>query len=182
VQLVLASGSPQRRAILEQLGVGFTVRVPAVEELERGEPATVALENARRKSAAARREREELVLGCDTLVALDGQIFGKPGDEHAARRTLQTLSGDTHEVLSGLSLWVAGAERMTVARTEVSFRALSPQLLEWYLARGEWRERSGGYAIQGAGCALVAGVHGEVQNVVGLPVASLLELYPQLLE
>ena len=180
--LVLASGSPQRRAILERLGVRFTVRVPQVAELDAGEPAAVALENARRKSSAVRAGEHELVLGCDTLVALAGEIYGKPADEAAARRTLGALSGHTHEVLSGISLWVGGQERLALARTEVSFRPVPHELLDWYVARGEWRERSGGYAIQGAGSALVAGVSGDVQNVVGLPVARLLDVYPQLLD
>jgi nucleoside triphosphate pyrophosphatase len=181
VQLVLASGSPQRRAILERLGVRFVVRVPEVEEIERGEPAEAALENARRKAAGVDRAEGEVVLGCDTIVSLGGEIFGKPADERAARRTLEALSGATHEVLSGISLLAEGRERGAVARTEVSFRKISRELLEWYLARGEWRQRSGGYAIQGAGSALVTGVRGDVQNVVGLPVATLLDICPQLL-
>ena len=181
MRLVLASGSPQRREILERLGVSFEVRVPEVAELETGEPGAVALENARRKSCAVRAGQDELVLGCDTLVALAGEIYGKPADEADARRTLGSLSGQTHEVLSGISLWVGGEERVALARTEVSFRALSRELIDWYVARGEWCERSGGYAIQGAGSALVAGVSGDVQNVVGLPVATLLDVFPQLL-
>jgi septum formation protein len=181
---VLASASPQRRAILERLGVAFELRPVEVPERKRGEPAQVALENARRKARAASRapEEEEVVLGCDTIVCLDGTIYGKPADEAAARRTLRALGGKTHEVLSGLVLLLAGEERSAVARTEVTFRELDEPLLDWYVATGEWRGRSGAYAIQKAGAALVRAIEGEGENVVGLPVATLLDLYPELLQ
>jgi septum formation protein len=180
--LVLASRSPQRRAILERLGVRFTVRASDAPELESGEPGAIARENALRKARAARLPgRAEAVLGCDTVVALDGALYGKPGGEGEARATLRALSGATHEVLSGLALLLPGEERTALARTEVSFRRLSEAQIDWYLATGEWRDRAGGYAIQGAGAALVRAVQGDYENVVGLPLASLLELYPELL-
>ena len=180
--LVLASSSPQRRAILERLGIAFEVREVDVRELERGEPRQVALENARRKAqAAARAAAEEVVLGCDTIVCRDGAIYGKPADEAAARETLRALGGATHEVLSGLVLLMPGGERSAVARTAVTFRELDDDLLEWYVTTGEWRGRSGGYAIQKAGAALVRTLDGECENVVGLPVATLLDLCPELL-
>ena len=180
--LVLASGSPQRRAILQRLGVDFEVRAADVAELDSGEPAQVALHNARVKAhAVARPGEQELVIGCDTIVCLDGTIHGKPADEAAARATLRALSGATHEVLSGLVLLMPDEERSALARTAVTFRALDDGLLDWYLATGEWRGRSGAYAIQKAGAALVRSIEGECENVVGLPLASLLDLYPQLL-
>jgi septum formation protein len=124
----------------------------------------------------------ELVLGCDTLVALRGVIYGKPPEENAARATLEALSGAAHEVISGLAVLGPGArERVAVARTRVSFRELSEELLDWYLATGEWRGRAGGYAIQGAGAALVREIEGDYENVVGLPVAALLDLVPELM-
>jgi septum formation protein len=187
LQLVLASGSPQRRALLERLGVAFTVRATDVEELDRGDPAEVALENALRKARAAGElgagGAAELVLGCDTLVALDGAIYGKPADAGGARATLEALSGATHEVLGGLALLGGGdaPERTAVVRTAVTFRELDGELLDWYLARGEWRGRAGGYAIQGAGAALVRTVQGDYENIVGLPLATLLDLCPELL-
>lgn len=201
-RLVLASRSPQRSAILTRLGVAFETRPTDVEELEAGEPSEVALQNALRKARAARRaldgerpgsaeptggakrpgeEAERLVLGVDTVVALDGRIYGKPADEQAARETLRALSGETHTVLSGLALLDRGNETTAVARTEVSFRQVGEGLLDWYLATGEWRERAGGYAIQGAGSALVSRIEGDYENVVGLPVATLLDVCPQLL-
>ncbi len=184
--LVLASGSPQRRAMLERLGVAFTVRPSGVTELDRGEPGAIAMENALRKARAVRRPGvQETVLGCDTLVALAGVIYGKPPDESAARETLRALSGARHEVVSALALLLGGAgedgPRTVIARTAVTFRVLGEGLLDWYLATGEWRGRAGGYAIQGAGAALVRSVEGDYENVVGLPLAALLDVYPELL-
>jgi septum formation protein len=179
---VLASASPQRRAILERLGVRFTVRVTGVAELEQGDPRQLTVENASRKArAAVRVGAQEVVLGCDTVVALDGVVYRKPADQRGARATLRALSGSTHEVLSGLALVVGGEERTALACTEVSFRALEESALSWYLGTGEWRGRAGAYAIQGAGAALVERVCGSYENVVGLPLAALLEIYPELL-
>lgn len=180
--LVLASASPQRRAILERLGVSFEVRPTNVEELAQGDPAEVAAENAMRKALAARRpDTPEAVLGVDTLVALNGEIYGKPANEREARATIAALSGATHRVLSGVALLLPeGEERTAVVTTEVTFRPLSEDLLDWYVSVGEWRDRSGGYAIQGRGSILTRGVKGDVQNVVGLPLAALLDVYPEL--
>jgi len=161
------------------------VRVADVDELttadERGDAGPTTVENALRKARAVARAAEEVVIGCDTVVVLGGRIYGKPADERQARRTLGALAGRTHEVTSGLAVLADGEERTAIARTEVSFRAIGPRLLDWYLASGEWRERAGGYAIQGAGAALVRSLAGEYENVVGLPVASLIDLYPRLL-
>src|SRR4051795_11758661 len=132
--LILASRSPQRRAILEQLGIEFEVVVPDVKELEGGDPRGMVVENALRK---ARSVKGELVLGVDTTVALDGVSYGKPTDEAEARRTLEVLSGRTHEVWSGIAL----NDRTAAACTEVTFRRLDERILDWYLESGEWRER-----------------------------------------
>lgn len=188
--LVLASGSPQRRELLARLGVPFTVRVTDVSELDQGEdPAAVALENALRKARAALRpDACEAVLGCDTLVTLDGVIYGKPADTSAARATIAALAGRTHEVISGLALLLGGAdaasgaqieERTALARARVTFRTLREDELERYVATEEWRGRSGGYAIQGAGARLATVIDGEVENVVGLPLAPLCALWPE---
>jgi septum formation protein len=192
-RLVLASSSPQRRAILERLGVSFTVRPSDVEEIAHGDPSEVALENALRKARAVQElGASEVVLGCDTLVALEGAIYGKPRDEREARATLQALSGATHEVISGVAVLLGGegssatdrsqgAQRTALARTAVTFRTLDEELLDWSLASGEWRGRAGGYAIQGTGAALIRKIEGDYENVVGLPLASLLDVYPELL-
>jgi septum formation protein len=180
--LVLASRSPQRRAILEQLGVRFSVQVPAVEELETGPPHEVAIENAYRKaSAVAPGTPDALVLGVDTVVSLGARLYGKPDDADEARSTLNALAGRRHAVVSGICLIEDGRTRTAAASTLVEFRPLDDGVIDWYLASGEWRERAGGYAIQGRGAALVAGIEGDFLNVVGLPVATLLELAPSLL-
>jgi septum formation protein len=180
-RLVLASGSPQRRAILAGLGLDFEVRATHVEELAVGEPRAVAAENALRKARAAVTGADELVVGCDTLVATEQALWGKPDDERAAALALRALSGRAHEVVSGLALIAGGQTRTAVEVTRVTFRPLDAQTIAWYLACGEWRGRAGGYAIQGRGAALVRRIEGDYLNVVGLPVAALLELEPALL-
>jgi septum formation protein len=172
-RLVLASRSPQRRAILEQVGIDFEVVVPEVEELTEGEPGAVVIENALRKARAV---AGELVLACDTEVVLGGRAYGKPRDEREAERFLRELSGREHRVVSGLALIEDGREATAAAWTGVTFRRLDEPTLRWYLDSGEWRERAGGYAIQGRGAALVAAIDGDYLNVVGLPLATLLEL------
>jgi septum formation protein len=176
--LILASRSPQRRAILEQLGIDFRVEEPDVEELTTGDPRRLVTENARRKAAAVRGDR---VLGVDTAVVLDGRAFGKPADEAEAETFLRRLSGRTHEVMSGIVLRLDREERSDVAVTRVRFRLLEQRDLDWYIASGEWRERAGGYAIQERGAALAESIDGDYWNVVGLPVAALLRLAPDVL-
>jgi septum formation protein len=178
-RLILASASPQRRAILEQLGVDFEVRPADVEEETAGHPPSVALENARRKALAV---PGDLVLGADTDVALDGEVLGKPRDAAHARELISRLAGRRHEVVGGIALAAGGSVVASdVVVTEVEFRALGGEVIDWYVATGEWEGRAGGYAIQGRGAALVAGVYGDYLNVVGLPLARLLELWPSLL-
>jgi septum formation protein len=172
--IVLASSSPRRRAILELLGIEFTVVVPAYEEADVPglAPAELAEAHARGKAAAVAGER---VLGVDTLVALDGRIYGKPRDEDEARAFLAALSGRTHTVHSGLCLRVDGVEHVRRAESGVTFAPLSDADVDWYLGTGEWRDRAGAYAVQGRGAALVRAVRGDFQNVVGLPVPELLD-------
>jgi septum formation protein len=154
--------------------------VPEVEEVGEGDPADAVLENARRKAAAANAP-DALVIGCDTDVAVDGRALGKPADEAAAREFLELLSGRSHEVLSGLVLLGPETDRIRegVARTVVTFRTLDAALGR-YLSSGEWRERAGGYAIQGLGSTLAERIEGDLTNVIGLPLALLLELAPEL--
>lgn len=183
LKVVLASRSPQRRELLERLGVQFEVEAPDVEEVGDGDPADAVLENARRKAAAVDADGA-LVIGCDTDVMIDGRALGKPADEAAARGSLELLSGRSHEVLSGLVLLGPQADRIRegVARSVVTFRSLGSDDVDRYLASGEWRERAGGYAIQGLGSTLAERVEGDLSNVVGLPLALLLELAPELAE
>lgn len=188
MELILASGSPQRRALIEALGVEFAVAPTEVEELEAGEPHEVVLENALRKALAALSETPAgvLVIGADTVVVLEEQIRGKPADADEAREQLRALSGCTHDVLSGLVvLGPIGeddppGERTGVERSRVSFRRLDDGLIDRYIDSGEWRGRAGGYAVQGLGSTLVERVDGELANVIGLPVQLLLRLAPEL--
>jgi septum formation protein len=179
-RLILASGSPQRRAILEQIGVAFDVRVPDVAELEEGPAAEVALENAYRKAAAIA-PAELPVLGVDTVVSLGARIFGKPNDEQDAARMLGALAGQRHVVISGVCLIEGDRVRTAAAQTAVEFRALDRAAIDAYVRTGEWEGRAGAYAIQGRGATLVARIEGDYLNVVGLPVPTLVELAPQLI-
>jgi septum formation protein len=153
-----------------------------VDELAQGDPRELALENARRKALAIRARRPDLVLGADTDVGLDGEVLGKPRDAAHARELLARLAGRTHEVVGGIAIAEDGViTAQDVVVTAVEFRALDAATLDWYVATGEWEGRAGGYAIQGRGAALVAGIQGDYLNVVGLPLARLLELRPELL-
>jgi septum formation protein len=181
VKVLLASGSPQRREILEKLGVEFEIAVPGVEELTEGDPGQLVVENARRKARAVATEGR-VVIACDTDVVLDGEVLGKPGDEAEARAYLERMSGRAHVVMSGLVVLADGVERSGVEMTEVVFKELSEAEKARYVRFGEWRGRSGGYAIQTLGSTLVERVEGSVSNVVGLPVGLLVELAPELLE
>ncbi len=182
--LVLASASPQRRAILEQLGVPFEVRPADVQETAEGDPDDVARDNALLKATVvAAQWPGRTVLGVDTLVTLDGEIFGKPPTPEAAAATLLRLQGREHTVVSGIAVCdpQGGVPRARVQRTQVRFAPLSTAEIGAYLASGEWQGRAGGYAIQGRGAALVDGIAGDYLNVVGLPVPALRQLLPGLL-
>jgi septum formation protein len=170
--LVLASQSPQRRAILEQLGIPFDVVLPEYEEVG-VDPVEHAAGKARSVAAVA---HERPVLGVDTVVVCGGEVLGKPADLGDAERMLETLGGRTHEVVSGLCLLTAAWEEVHSETTLVTFRELTARDIAGYLATGEWEGRAGGYAIQGRGAALVERIEGDYLNVVGLPGALLIRL------
>jgi septum formation protein len=182
MSVVLASGSPQRREMLERLGVEFEIVVPGVDELSGGDPATEVVENARLKAHAVTASDGVLVIACDTDVVLKDTLLGKPADATEARSYLDRMSGRSHEVLSGLVVLENGEERSGLERTTVVFKELSEAEKERYVAFGEWEGRSGGYAIQTLGSTLVERIEGSVSNVVGLPVGLLAELAPALFE
>ena len=140
------------------------------------------VENARLKARAVEAGPDALVIACDTDVALDGKALGKPRGEVEAREYLDRMSGRAHEVLSGLVVLEGGEERSGLERTSVFFKELSEAEKERYVRFGEWRGRSGGYAIQTLGSTLVERVEGSVSNVIGLPVGLLAELAPRLFE
>jgi septum formation protein len=171
--LVLASRSPQRRALLAQLGLEFTAADPAYDEHdpERADPRALAARQAAGKAASVPGDR---VLGVDTVVALGDRVLAKPAGPEQAEAFLRALSGRTHEVHSGLCLVAGGVRHELVETTSVTFAPLADADIAWYLASGEWRERAGGYAIQGRGAALVERIDGDYTNVVGLPVPALL--------
>lgn len=156
--------------------------VPGVEELTGGDPELEVVENARMKARAVAAGDDALVIACDTDVALDGKALGKPKGEVEAREYLERMSGRAHRVLSGLVVLRGGEELSGLEATSVVFRRLSEGEKERYVRFGEWRGRSGGYAIQTLGSTLVERVEGSVSNVVGLPVGLLAELAPVLFE
>jgi septum formation protein len=170
--------------ILEQLEIAFEVHPADVPEENAGEPDEVVTANALHKARAVAEKvgAERLVLGADTEVMLEGRIYGKPTDLEDARDQLEKLSGRTHDVWSAVALLEDRRERTATARTAVTFKRLDARTLDWYLESGEWRERAGSYAIQRRGAALVERIDGDYWNVVGLPVAVLLDLAPELLE
>ena len=149
-----------------------------VEELHQGDPRAVARENAARKAraAAAGAGPHATVVGADTVVALDGRVLPKPRDAAQAAEWLMALSGREHQVISAVCVVTAGQEREAVSTTDVRFRRLTEEEIDWYVAGGEWRDKAGGYAIQGRGAALVASIRGDYWTVVGLPVPALVEL------
>ena len=176
--ILLASRSPQRRAILEQLAIPFEAVIPQYEEKPTGaDPVAEVERHAQGKARSVAEIAEDRpVLGVDTEVVLDGHVYGKPSDEAEAEAMLEQLSGQTHEVVSGLCLLTPAWEELRHAVTRVSFRTLTPRELGLYVVSEEWRERAGGYAIQGLGGALVERIEGDYLNVVGLPAAVLVDL------
>jgi septum formation protein len=176
--LVLASRSPQRRAILEQLGIPFDVVLPEYEEeLGGSDPAETVRENARGKArSVAGAGVGRPVLGVDTEVVLDGRVFGKARTAGEAEVMLEALAGQTHEVVSGLCLLTPAWEEVEHEVTRVSFRELDARDLATYVGIAEWEGRAGAYAVQGRGAALVERIEGDYLNVVGLPAALLVRL------
>jgi septum formation protein len=175
--LLLASTSPQRRAILEQLGIPFDVVAPEYGEDDGGgfgDAVAMVKEHAAGKArSVAAGAGDRPVLGVDTAVVLKGTVYGKPRDAAEAERMLEALAGRRHAVISGLCLVTPGWELVDADTTFVDVRALTPRDLGVYVGSGEWEGRAGGYAIQGRGAALVSRIEGDYLNVVGLPGALL---------
>jgi nucleoside triphosphate pyrophosphatase len=174
--LLLASTSPQRRLILDQLGIPYEVVAPEYTEDTPENVDVVELVQAHARGKArsvAANAGERTVLGVDTAVSLDGKIFGKPANAAEAERMLEGLSGKVHEVVSGLCLLTPAWELVEHASTRVTFRELTPREIAHHMTYGEWDGRAGGYAIQGRGAALVERIEGDYLNVVGLPAALL---------
>jgi nucleoside triphosphate pyrophosphatase len=177
--ILLASTSPQRRAILEQLGLPFEVVPPRYEEHDPPDADPVALvrEHARGKARSVAGDAgDRPVLGFDTTVVCDGRVYGKAGGPEEAAEMLEALGGNTHEVVSGLCLVTPGWEELEHEVTRVTFRPLTARDIATYVVSGEWQNRAGAYAIQGLGAGLVERIEGDYLNVVGLPAALLIKL------
>ena len=181
-RLILASTSPQRRAILEQLAIPFEVVAP--DYVEDDPPDADAVELVRRHATGKARSVHvdgNVTLGVDTTVLLDGRVYGKAAGREHAGRMLRELSGRTHTVVSGVCLLSGGDDDDVVRhdRTDVTFRSLPADVVDAYLESGEWEGRAGAYAIQGLGGRLVVRIEGDYLNVVGLPGALLVSILEQ---
>jgi len=181
--VVLASASPRRRELLRRCGYDVRVRPAAVDESRRADetPERYVTRLAVAKVEAARRapdpaEREAVVVAADTVVVHEGRILGKPAHEDQARAFLRLLEGGWHEVLTGFCV-VGSGERAAgaMARTRVRFKSLREAEIQWYVDTGEGRDKAGGYGIQGHGAFLVRGLEGSYTNVVGLPLAEVVD-------
>ena len=176
-ELVLASTSPQRSAILEQLAIPFEILAPTYLEDDPpdADPTELVRRHAQGKARSVHADGR-ITLGVDTTVVLDGRVYGKAADADEAAHMLHELSGRTHTVVSGLCL--LGVDEYVIAHelTDVTFRLLSAETVAAYVASGEWEGRAGAYAIQGLGGRLVERIDGDYLNVVGLPGALLVTL------
>ncbi len=200
IDVILASGSPRRKQLLEDAGVAFSVRVSEVDETLEPDllanPEEAAKKLAERKAGAVVQEvlsenylGMAAVVGADTMVVCDGEIFGKPVSLSDAKRMLRRLSGTTHQVLTAVSVWLVAARdvedvslgfRTFVDRSDVTFHQLSDDQITEYLRQGESFDKAGAYAVQGEGAKLVARVKGDLDTVIGLPVSRLLSEFPDL--
>jgi septum formation protein len=183
VQLVLASASPRRSELLAAAGVPFIVDAASVDETPRsGETPAACVERLAilKARAVLPRHPGDAVLGADTTVVLDGQMLAKPVDDDDAAEMLRKLSGRTHEVLTGVALVTARAERSIVERTTVQLAQLGADEIAWYVASGEPRDKAGAYAIQGLASRFIPRLEGSYSNVVGLPMAAVLLLVRQM--
>lgn len=178
--VILASKSPRRAELLARMGLDYVIVPADVDEtVDPGlTPAEAVAEISARKAKAvcAAAAPGQIVIACDTVVALDGRIFGKPADRDDAAAMLEALSGRTHEVFSGLTVCNGERSETVCERTAVDFRVLDPREIAAYLDTGEPFDKAGAYGIQGVGAMLISGISGDYYNVMGLPVCRLLEL------
>ena len=174
--LILASGSPRRRELLEQVGLSFTVAPADVDETLRPElsPREQVMELSRIKARAAAETAppEAVILAADTIVVLDHAILGKPRDPEDARAMLRSLSGRGHQVLTGVTVRTGETEETACVCTEVHFRPLSEREIDAYVRSGEPLDKAGAYGIQGLAAVFVDKLAGDYYNVVGLPLCA----------
>jgi len=181
VELILASQSPRRKYLLEQAGLHFSVIPSPFDEssVSSAEPAAYVRRLAEGKAdEVAARYPEAWVIGADTIVAADDRLLGKPASKDAARRMLGRLSGKTHQVYTGFCICRLRdhLKFIEAVRTDVTFKDLSENEIEWYIRTGEPFDKAGAYAIQGMGTFLVRRINGSYSNVVGLPVCEVIEI------
>lgn len=181
IPLILASGSPRRKTLLEAANIPFHIQPSTLHEpdysLSKSPPArqAEALAYLKARSVADRIDQPALVLGADTLVHVRGRVLNKPANQEQAREFLQTLSNSVHEVITGVAIvrapWRPGDRRIAHARTRVHFTRMTENDIADYLATGQWRDKAGAYAIQEQGAdRFVSHIEGDMDNVVGLPV------------
>ncbi|MBE6100074.1 MAG: septum formation inhibitor Maf [Anaerovibrio sp.] len=171
--IILASASPRRKELLTQIGCKFTIITSNAEEIKDSglHPRELVVRNAYHKAAAVAREHPQYpVLGSDTVVSLDGHIYGKPRDEEQAREMLKKLSGKTHQVTTGVVFVWKNQSWQAWETTEVEFSPLSQSQIDKYVATGEPADKAGAYAIQGRAATFIKGIRGSYSNVVGLPL------------
>ena len=174
--LILASGSPRRRELLERIGLRFTVQAADVDErllpgLSAGEQ-VMRLSRRKAEAVAAGQPQEAVILSADTVVVLDGAILGKPADAAEAKEMLSALSGRSHLVLTGVTVRRGENEQTHCEETEVRFRPLSETEIDAYIATGEPMDKAGAYGIQGYASVFVEKIVGDYFNVVGLPLCA----------
>ena len=176
MRIILASGSPRRKSLLESLGLEFTVYRPDADESRiPGEaPGDMCRRLSRLKAETGAREfPDAVIIAADTIVVVDGEILGKPHGRDYAARMLRKLSGREHEVITGLSVQRGEAVISADVHTLVKFRELSDDEISAYVATGECDDKAGAYAVQGLGSLLIEGITGDYYNVVGLPLCTL---------
>lgn len=183
--LVLASGSPRRRELLQRIGLAPVIRPADLDESplpgERAEALVLRLALAKAAAAGdtATGGSDEVVLAADTEVVLDGRPLGKPADDGEAQAMLSALAGRTHEVMTGLAVRRGGLVLTERVVTAVTIRPLTSAEIAWYLTTGEARGKAGAYALQGAGAVLVERIDGSDTNVIGLPLSATVALLRQ---
>lgn len=174
LSIILASASPRRQQLMQQIGLQFTVIPAEVEEIITGQPPLELAEKLAGKKAewVSKRYPGAIVVAADTIVVIDNQVLGKPVDRDEARLMLQSLSGREHQVITGLAVYRADMDYryITAETTQVIFRTLEPEDIEAYLDSGEPFDKAGAYGIQGLGALLVERIEGCYFNVVGLPL------------
>ena len=171
--IVLASGSPRRKSLLESIGLDFTVYTPDVDESHKPDEEPSGLCRRLKAKAGAVAYPDDVIIAADTIVVIDGEILGKPSGREDAARMLRKLSGREHEVITGVSVAHEGRVSTEDVHTLVKFRELSEAEILAYLETGEPFDKAGAYAVQGKGALLIEGINGDYYNVVGLPLCTL---------